>query len=97
MPDDTKKTITAADALNGESPLVLVARFEPVASLDRFQPAGFPEVGHVIYSAPRADGREEHVCIVDSAASMANHLEAICLRGAHDLELVDDLAGMPSS
>lgn len=92
---DNTKTITAAGALNGESPLVLVARFEPVANLDRFQPAGFPEVGHVIYKAPRADGREEHVCIVDSPASMANHLELICMRGAHDLDLVDDLVGMP--
>lgn len=37
----------------------------------------------------------ENVCIVDSPASMANHLESVCLRGAHDLELDDDLAGMP--
>ncbi len=106
MPDNTKKKmISATEALNGESPLVLVARFEPVANLDRFQPAGFPEVGHVIYKAPRAerdkddDGKdrfwEEHVCIVDSAASMANHLESVCLRGVHDLELVDELDGMP--
>jgi len=35
------------------------------------------------------------VCIVDSAASMANHLEVLCMRGAHDYELVDDLQGMP--
>ncbi len=103
MSDNMKKTITAAEAMKVESPLVLVARLEPVADLDRFQPAGFPEVGHVIYKAPRAekakDGKErsweEHVCIVDSAASMANHLESICMRGAHDLELVDDLVGMP--
>jgi CRISPR-associated protein Csb1 len=32
---------------------------------------------------------------VDSAASMANHLEMLCMRGAHDYELVDDLQGMP--
>ncbi|MCX8073355.1 MAG: type I-U CRISPR-associated protein Cas7 [Candidatus Binatia bacterium] len=84
--------------LRGESPFVLVATLRPVAGLDRFQPAGFPEVGHVIYKAPRTSGEqvwEESVCIVDSAASMANHLEAVCLRGPHDYELVDDLAGMP--
>jgi CRISPR-associated protein Csb1 len=74
---------------------VLFAFFEPVAGLDRFQPAGFPEVGHVIYKAPRENGAVENVCIVDSAASMANHLEALCMRGAHDFELVDDLQGMP--
>jgi CRISPR-associated protein Csb1 len=103
MPEtSTKQLITPADALKGESPLVLVARLRPVAELDRFQPAGFPEVGHVIYKAPRVEKSnhqerlwEENVCIVDSAASMANHLEAVCLRGAHDYELVDELEGMP--
>lgn len=79
----------------GESPLVLTATLKPVADIDRFQPAGFPEIGHVIYKAPRANGGVEHVCIVDSAASMANHLESVCMRGPHDPELVDDLKGMP--
>jgi CRISPR-associated protein Csb1 len=87
--------ITPQTVLEGESPLVLTATLAPVAGLDRFQPAGFPEIGHVIYKAPRANGSAENVCIVDSAASMANHLESVCLRGAHDYELVDDLAGMP--
>src|SRR5581483_6366038 len=82
------------DVLKGESPLVLTATLEPIVS-DRFQPAGFPEIGHVIYKAPRKDGNTESVCIVDSAASMANHLESVCQRGAHDLDLVDELNGMP--
>jgi CRISPR-associated protein Csb1 len=97
MPE-TKTIITPSEVLAGQSPMVLVATFAPVADLDRFQPAGFPEVGHVIYKAPRAkDGRlwEENVCIVDSAASMANHLESVCMRGPHDHELVEELAGMP--
>jgi len=88
------KKLTPADVLNGESPLVLTATLEPIVG-DRFQPAGFPEIGHVIYKAPREDGITENVCIVDSAASMANHLETVCQRGAHDLDLVDDLDGMP--
>lgn len=92
---ETKIQLTPAEALKGESPLVLTAIFKPVGNVDRFQPAGFPEVGHVIYKAPRADGTVEHVCIVDSAASMANHLEAVCMRGPHDYELVDELKGMP--
>ena len=62
---------------------------------DRFQPAGFPEIGHVIYKAPRKGGTIEQVCIVDSAASMANHLESVCQRGAHDLDLVEELDGLP--
>jgi CRISPR-associated protein Csb1 len=89
------ETFTPSRVLARPEPLVLYAFFEPVAGLDRFQPAGFPEVGHVIYKAPRSNGAVENVCIVDSAASMANHLEALCMRGAHDYELVDDLQGMP--
>jgi CRISPR-associated protein Csb1 len=88
------KKLTPADVLKGESPLVLTATLEPIAG-DRFQPAGFPEIGHVIYKAPRKDGSTENVCIVDSAASMANHLETVCQRSAHDLDLVDELSGMP--
>lgn len=88
------KKLSPAAVLKGESPLVLTATLEPIAG-DRFQPAGFPEIGHVIYKAPRKDGSIENVCIVDSAASMANHLETVCQRGAHDLDLVDELSGMP--
>jgi CRISPR-associated protein Csb1 len=96
MPEtNQRRKVTSADVLSGESPLVLTATLVPVAGLDRFQPAGFPEVGHVIYKAPRKDGSIEHICIVDSAASMANHLESVCMRGPHDPDLVADLAGMP--
>ncbi len=86
--------LTPSGVLEKQGPLVLFAFFEPIGGIDRFQPAGFPEVGHVVYKAPRSDG-VENVCIVDSAASMANHLEALCMRGAHDYELVEDLQGMP--
>lgn len=94
-PSTKKKTLTPVGVLKGGSPLVLTAMLAPVAGLDRFQPAGFPEVGHVIYEAPRKNREAEHVCIVDSAASMANHLESVCMRGAHDYELAGDLNGMP--
>jgi len=89
------ETLTPSGALDRPEPLVLFAFFEPLGALDRFQPAGFPEVGHVIYKAPRNDGAVENVCIIDSAASMANHLESLCMRGAHDFDLVDELQGMP--
>ncbi len=107
MPEEQTQplTITPADMVNRDSdlnkkilkggPLVLTATLKPIAGLDRFQPAGFPEIGHVIYDAPRKNGRPEKVCIVDSPASMANHLESVCMRGPHDLELDDDLAGVP--
>jgi len=94
MSEAEKHKLTPAEVLKGKSPLVLAATLEPIIG-DRFQPAGFPEIGHVIYKAPRKDGAFENVCIVDSAASMANHLESICQRGAHDLDLAEDLDGMP--
>ena len=82
--------------LNGEAPrLTLHANLKPASGLDRFQPAGFPEIGHVIYDAPRPDNSVQKVCIVDSAASMANHLETVCLASEHSLDLVDELTGMP--
>ena len=82
--------------LQGDGPVCLIvkAHLQPVAGMDRFQPAGFPEIGHVIYDAPRENGQVEKVCIVDSPASMANHLEAVCLDGAGS-SLHPDLAGLP--
>ncbi len=82
--------------LNGsELRLTLHASLKPASGLDRFQPAGFPEIGHVIYDAPRSDTRAQKVCIVDSAASMANHLETVCLASGYSLDLAHELAGMP--
>lgn len=74
--------------------LVLEATLMPVSGA-RFQPAGFPEIGHVIYDAPGANQRTQKVCIVDSAASMANHLEAVMHESPQTLELHPDLNGMP--
>ena len=95
----TDRPLDPSALLNGpDLRLTLRARLKPASGLDRFQPAGFPEIGHVIYDAPRPDGREnsvQKVCIVDSAASMANHLESVCLASEHSLELADELAGMP--
>lgn len=74
--------------------LVLQATLIPVTG-DLFQPVGFPDIGHVIYDAPRNDGSKEKVCIMDSAASMANHLEAVSLASVQTLELHPDIAEMP--
>jgi CRISPR-associated protein Csb1 len=79
--------------------LIVQATMGIAAGLDRFQPAGFPEIGHVIYDAPRTDKEGklfiEKVCIVDSPASMANHLEQVCLAGENDPSLHDDLNSLP--
>lgn len=79
--------------------LIIKATLRPIGDTDRFQPTGFPEIGHVIYDAPRTDGNGNHfkekVCIVDSPASMANHLETVCTTGAGSFELHEELAGLP--
>jgi CRISPR-associated protein Csb1 len=87
---DTEKLLADANTHR----LVIQATLVPVTG-DLFQPAGFPDIGHVIYDAPRKDGTKEKVCVVDSAASMANHLEAVSLASAQTLDLHPELAGMP--
>ena len=97
------RTITNIESLmapDGPTCLIIKARFEPLGDQDRFQPAGFPEMGHVIYDAPRSDkdGKPlppEKVCIVDSAASMANHLETVCFANAATGVLHSDLDNLP--
>lgn len=74
--------------------LMLRATLVPVSG-DRFQPAGFPEIGHVIYRAPRENNQTESVCIMDSPASMANHLEALCHENPLTSDLHEDLEGLP--
>ena len=75
--------------------LTLQARLAPTAGRDRFQPAGFPEIGHVIYDSPQGEDGRQKVCIVDSAASMANHLETVCHAGPFGMDLHPDLKGLP--
>lgn len=43
---------------------------------ERFQPTGFPDIGHAVFERPLEDGGAETVLLVESAQSMANHLEA---------------------
>lgn len=86
--------------ITGDGPacLIVTAALSPIAGIERFQPAGFPEIGHVIYDAPKrnsSDNTAQKVCIVDSPASMANHLETICLAGSGDLLLHTDLQQLP--
>ncbi len=91
MNNQTPSPLSPATLLTtNQSRLIIQAKLAPVAGKTRFQPAGFPEIGHVIYSTP--DNRK--VCIVDSAASMANHLETVCVQG-FDLSLVGELNGLP--
>lgn len=96
--DETNENTLSLDSLlekNGPVCLIIEAHLAPVGGENRFQPAGFPQIGHVIYDAPQGDNGIEKVCIIDSAASMANHLESVCLANSHDVALHPDLNGLP--
>lgn len=95
MENNTENPIDGFLKPNGPVCLIIKAHFSPISGEDRFQPAGFPQIGHVIYDAPREKDRIERVCIVDSAASMANHLESVCLANPRSIELHSDLEGLP--
>ena len=93
-----KREAVNLDALlNADGPVCLVVEgyLEPVSGENRFQPAGFPQIGHVIYDAPQGEDEVEKVCIVDSAASMANHLESVCLSSPRNTILNSELKGLP--
>jgi len=60
----------------------------------RFQPTGFPDIGAAVYDRPMGDGTWRQDLLVESAQSMANHLEATCWdRGRQDQ--VPELEGLP--
>lgn len=84
-------------SLDDEPRLLVEATLRPVQG-DRFQPTGFPNLGHARYPSP--DGNGEMV-LVESAQSMANRLESVCwdeqaddwvapLKGLSIIKVVDD-------
>ena len=70
--------------------LLMEAELQP-AQGHRFQPTGFPNLGHATYESP--DGKGQMV-LVESAQSMANRLEAVCWDVAND-DWVAPLKGLP--
>jgi CRISPR-associated protein Csb1 len=72
------------------APRVLIeADLKPVAGT-RFQPTGFPDLGPALYETP--DGTP--TLLVESAQSMANHLESVCWDEATE-NVVQELTGIP--
>jgi len=76
--------------LNSHHRLLIEARLRPLQGT-RFQPTGFPEIGAAEYSSP--DGASRMV-LVESAQSMANRLEAVCLDASGE-DLREELKGIP--
>ena len=77
-------------SLSGQPRLLTEATLKPVQGT-RFQPTGFPNLGHAAYEAPDGDGQ---VVLVESAQSMANRLEAVCWDEVAD-DWVSTLKGLP--
>ena len=77
-------------ALDNAPRLLIEARLKPAQGA-RFQPTGFPNLGHAVYDSP--DGRGRTV-LVESAQSMANRLETVCWDDIAD-DWVAPLRGLP--
>ena len=78
------------NALSTSPRLLVEADLQPIQG-SRFQPTGFPNLGHAVYDSPDGLGR---VVLVESAQSMANRLEAVCWDEAAD-DWVGPLRGLP--
>ena len=77
------------ESLSRKPRLLIEAHLRPIQG-SRFQPTGFPNLGHAVYEAP--DGLR--TILVESAQSMANRLEAVCWDEATD-DWADPLRGLP--
>ncbi len=77
-------------SLNNAPRLLLEAELKPVQG-GRFQPTGFPNLGHASYESPNGRGL---MLLVESAQSMANRLEAVCWDEVAD-DWVEPLRGLP--
>lgn len=76
--------------LANEPRLLVEARLRPVQGT-RFQPTGFPNLGHAVYESPNGGGQ---TVLVESAQSMANRLEAVCWDEVRE-DWVEPLRGLP--
>ncbi|MFD2182977.1 type I-U CRISPR-associated RAMP protein Csb1/Cas7u [Rhodoplanes azumiensis] len=77
-------------ALKNAPRLLVEADLKPVQGT-RFQPTGFPNLGHAVYESPNGGGK---MILVESAQSMANRLEAVCWDERAD-DWVAPLRGLP--
>jgi CRISPR-associated protein Csb1 len=80
--------------------LFITAPLQPSNGDPRIQPTGFPDVGLVLYPDP--SGENGQICLLESEASVANWLEAMCLDNEYEGTLIGQkcdepgtLAGLP--
>ena len=73
--------------------LLLECELEPIQG-SRFQPTGFPSLGPAEFSFVSQDGETTKALLVESAQSMANRLENVCVDKTTSI-LVEALTGIP--
>jgi CRISPR-associated protein Csb1 len=73
--------------------IFITAELEPSSGDPRIQPTGFPDLGPVLYADPAE--KDGLICLIESEASMANWLEAVCLENKYEGTLKPALAGLP--
>ena len=73
--------------------VLLECQLEPVQG-SRFQPTGFPSLGPAEFSSVSSDGKNIKSLLVESAQSMANRLEEVCVN-SEKAGLVETLDGIP--
>jgi len=73
--------------------ILVTAELEPVNGSELVQPTGFPDLGPVLYPDP--SGKNGLICLVESEASMANHLEEVCFSNKYEGTLSDTFANIP--
>jgi CRISPR-associated protein Csb1 len=73
--------------------IFITAELEPSNSDPRIQPTGFPDIGPVLYPDPAE--KDGLICLIESEASMANRLEAVCFSNIYEGTLSNTFAGLP--
>ena len=88
-------SITPDTLLNAAHRWYLPVRLKVAEGFDeRFQPTGFPNLGPALYKAMN-DGAAADYLLVESAQSLANWMEALCLDPQHPCRYNNDCAGIP--
>jgi len=88
-------SITPDTLLNASRRWYLPVRLKVAEGFDkRFQPTGFPNLGPALYKAMNDGGVTDYL-LVESAQSLANWMEALCLDPQHPCRYNNDCAGIP--
>jgi len=75
--------------LNDVPRLLMEVELEPIQG-SRFQPTGFPDLGAAVYERPNG----KRMILLESAQSVANRLEQVCLEG-NGPNIAKELKGLP--